>query len=543
MRDVNQMRDAHDRLLATELSRRRFLGVAAGAGLVLTGCSGKGGKATAPTVTSRPHLPAASFSGPPFTLGVASGDPLPNGVVLWTRLAPEPLEGGGMAAGDVPVEWEVASDERFTDVVKRGTEQARADDAHSVHVDVKGLKAGRWYWYRFRAGREISPAGRTRTAPARNAATNRLGFAFVSCQHWQDGFWTPYAHLAEEDLDVVLFLGDYMYESGVNPSAVRRHNSTEPMDLAGYRNRYGLYKGDVNLQRAHARFPWIVTWDDHEVENNYAGEDNEGGLTPEQFRARRAAAYKAYWEHQPLRLPAPRGPDFGLYRSVGFGDLAEFAVLDGRQYRAPQPCGETTVMSDIGPTCPEASDPGRSMIGADQERWLFQALDRSKARWNVIAQQTVFAKFDVLAGPGELFNFDQWDGYVASRQRILDFLGGRKPSNPVVITGDIHASGAGDLKLNFGDPASPSVGTEFIGTSISSTFPESFIPLVEAAVRETPYAKYFEARRRGYVRCTLDAKEWRSDYRYVSTTKQPEATIETGASFVVNDGSNTVARA
>jgi alkaline phosphatase D len=334
-----------------------------------------------------------------------------------------------------------------------------------------------------------------------------------------------------------------MYESGIDSSKVRQHNSPEPMDLAGYRNRYGLYKGDVNLQRAHARFPWIVTWDDHEVENNYADEDNEGGLSPEQFRARRTAAYKAYWEHQPLRQRAPRGPDFGLYRSLSFGRLAELAVLDGRQFRSPQACGDTAVLSDIGPPCPEASDPARSMIGNDQERWLFQALDKSKARWNVIAQQTVFAKFDVLAGPGELFNFDQWDGYVASRQRILDFLGESKPSNPVVITGDIHASGAGDLKLNFDDPASRSVGTEFIGTSISSIFPESLIPIVEAAVREAPYAKYFEARRHGYVRCTVDAKEWRTDYRYVSTTQQPEATVETGASFVVSDGSHTVVRA
>jgi alkaline phosphatase D len=215
-------------------------------------------------------------------------------------------------------------------------------------------------------------------------------------------------------------------------------------------------------------------------------------------------------------------------------------VLDGRQYRAPQPCGETVVMSDIGPPCPEASDPARSMIGEQQEGWLLKELGKSKARWNVIAQQTVFAKFDVLAGPSELYNFDQWDGYVASRQRILDFLGEDKTSNPVVITGDIHASGAGDLKLDFSDPASPSVGTEFIGTSISSTFPESFVPIVEAAVREAPYAKYFEARRRGYVRCTLDDSNWRSDYRYVSTTQEQEATIETGASFVVDAGSNTV---
>ena len=279
------------------------------------------------------------------------------------------------------------------------------------------------------------------------------------------------------------------------------------------------------------------------MENNYAARTTRAPPNPEQFRARRTAAYKAYWEHQPLRLRARAAPDYALYRSVPFGPLRRVHVLDGRQFRSPQACGETAVLSDIGPPCPAASDPARSMIGNDQERWLFRQLDTSKARWNVIAQQTVIATFDVQAGAGQLYNFDQWDGYTASRQRILDFLGESKPSNPVVITGDIHASGAGDLKLDFDDPASRSVGTEFIGTSITSIFPETLIPIVEAAVRDAPYAKYFEARRRGYVRCTLNAKEWRTDYRYVSTTQQQEATIETAASFVVSDGSNTVARA
>jgi alkaline phosphatase D len=523
-------------------SRRRFLGLAAGAGLVVAGCSsGDGGGRSARATTSLATSPR--LSGPPFTLGVASGDPLPDAVVLWTRLAPKPLEGGGMPARPIDVAWEVADDERFADVVKRGTATASPADAHSVHVDVKGLEADRWYWYRFRAGGEISPAGRTHTSPAEGADVNRLSFAFASCHNWQDGYYTPYAHLADEDLQLVVFLGDYMYESGPDSSKVRQHNSVEPADLAGYRNRYGLYKSDANLQRAHASFPWIVTWDDHEVENNYAGVDNEGGLTREQFLNRRAAAYKAYWEHQPLRTGPPNSPELTLYRGIKYGRLACFSVLDGRQYRSPQPCGETVVLSDIGPPCAGASDPAASMIGATQERWLFDELGGSDATWNVLAQQTVFTRFDVSAGLGELYNFDQWDGYVASRQRILDFLADRKPSNPVVITGDIHASGAGELKRSFTDPESPSVGAEFVGTSITSTFPESFVPIVEAALRDLPYAKYFEGRRHGYVRCTLDANTWRSDYRYVSTTQEQTATVETAASFALGDGSNTIERA
>ena len=232
------------------------------------------------------HLvrPLSSFgASDPFTLGIASGDPLPDSVVLWTRLAPDPLHGGGMPPEPVAVDWEIAEDEKLARVVQRGTAQARPEFAHAVHVDVRGLQPARWYWYRFRAGGVESPIGRTRTAPPAGAAVPRLSFAFASCQHYEQGYYVAYRHMAQENLDLVVHLGDYIYEGAIRTDRVRRHNSDEIQTLTDYRNRYALYKGDPDLQRAHALFPWIITWDDHEVDNNYAGDVEEHGAPRQQF--------------------------------------------------------------------------------------------------------------------------------------------------------------------------------------------------------------------------------------------------------------------
>jgi alkaline phosphatase D len=515
------MEFTNSNILATQFNRRNFL---LGAGF-FTGLA----------VVSQWHPVKAqtSFSGYPFSLGVASGDPLPDSVVLWTRLAPEPLNGGGMPLVNVPVQWQIARDEKMTQVVQQGKVLATPELGHSVHVDVRGLEADRWYWYQFKVGNEVSPVGRTRTAAAPLSSIQKFNFAFASCQDWQNGFYTAYKHMAEEDLDLVVHLGDYIYEYGPRSGGPRQHIGPEIITLADYRNRYALYRTDINLQAVHANFPWAVTWDDHEVDNNYANFIPEDNQSRQAFESRRANAYQAYYEHMPLRLSSlPKRSSLLLYRRLTFGDLAEFNILDTRQYRTDQPCGD-----GLKPLCDAALDPKATMTGARQEGWLLRGLDQSKARWNVIAQQTMLAEFDFDARSGsEVFNVDQWDGYVGARQRLLNFLEKRKPSNPVVITGDIHSSWVHDLKADFKNSVSATVGTEFVGTSITSNFPTTSIAPVRAALRDNPHTKFFDGTNRGYVRCQLTRELWQSDFRIVSSILDQNASISTLASFVVENG-------
>ena len=389
-----------DRWLSSRVRRRQVL-IGAGA---LTGLA-------IANQFSEKVIAQPKFSDYPFKLGVASGEPYPDSVVLWTRLAPDPLNGGGVSAANVSVQWQIATDENMRQIVYQGTEIATREFGHSVHVEVGGLQPSRWYWYQFKVGNEVSPIGRTRTAPNRRDRVNRFRFAFASCQNWQQGYFTPYKYMAQEDLDLVVHLGDYIYEGGVSATAVRPHNGSEPYTLEEYRNRHALYKTDPNLQATHAAFPWIVTWDDHEVDNNYADEvpqDPELQST-EDFLRRRAAAYQVYYEHMPLRrFSIPRGPDMQLYRRLTFGNLAEFNVLDTRQYRSDQACGDG---QDVG--CAEALDPSRTITGAEQERWLFDGLGRSQARWNILAQQVFMAQrdfepeADVLLSLGRLCSFSR----------------------------------------------------------------------------------------------------------------------------------------
>jgi alkaline phosphatase D len=527
------------------MDRRAFLaGVVATA--IAAGCSGgddsddDAGPARAPDEAATADLPPLpdDLPAPLFTLGVASGDPLPDSVILWTRLVAEPLaEGGGMPADPVPVGWEVATDEDFDDVVAEGVTSAEPALAHSVHVDAGGLDADSGYWYRFTVGDRTSPVGRTRTAPDAGAGVDRLRFAFASCQDQQEGHWTAHEHLAAEDLDLVFFLGDYIYEDDPRPDAVRPGRTPEPVDLAGYRLRHGEYRSDPRLQAAHARFPWVCTPDDHEVDNNYAGlheelpQDGGSGSDPEAFRQRRAAAYQAYYEHLPLRIDPPSGGDAHIYRDLAWGSLARFYVLDTRQYRTDQACGRP---SDIGAPCPEVADPARTMLGDEQEAWLGDSLAASDATWNVLAQQVVMTRLALIPGTDDLFNLDQWDGYPASRQRVIDRL--RGVSNPVVITGDIHLSGLGVVTQDGTEPTTDPIATELVGTSISSSFPAAFVDAIGAIASASPAIHYVEARHRGYVVVELTPDELRADYRYVSTTAEPRAERSTGASWRVRAG-------
>jgi alkaline phosphatase D len=512
---------------ARRLGRRHFL-----AGALSLGAS----SLTAPLgpCAAAPSSPA----GPPFTLGVASGYPSPTGVVLWTRLAPSPAApDGGMPPESVPVAWEVATDEGMARVVQRGVAQAAPAFAHSVHVEIDGLEPARPYWYRFRARGEVSPIGRTRTAPAAGASGHRLRLAVASCQHYEQGYFTAYRHMLADDLDLIVHLGDYIYESSWGRDHVRRHDALEPRTLDDYRIRHALYKSDPDLQAAHAAYPWVCTWDDHEVQNDYANDRSQFLDARPWFLQRRAAAYRAYYEHMPLRSAmAPQGPHMRLFARVGFGRLALIHVLDDRQYRSPQPCpapgrGGSNTVED----CRERLDPAITMLGEPQERWLEDGLDRSTARWNVIAQQTLMAQLDRKPGPGRRFWTDGWDGYPAARRRLLGYVAQRRPTNPVVLGGDMHCFWVNDLKPDFDDPRSPVVATELVGTSITSQFGRQQEEL-DALLGDNPHIRFSHGARRGYLRLEITRERLRADLRAVRSVTRPRAEVETLATFVVEDG-------
>jgi alkaline phosphatase D len=472
----------------------------------------------------------------PFGVGVASGEPTDHGVVLWTRLAPRPLEpGGGLAPENINVTWEIASDETMRKVVKHGTMAATPQLGHSVHVEVDGLDPDRWYWYRFRAGDADSPIGRTRTTPSPDDTPDELRFAFASCQHYEHGYYNAYESMARDELDLVFHLGDYIYEyEGMEGGErVRKHVGKELNSLDDYRVRLAQYKSDALLQAMHARCPWIVVWDDHEVDNNYAGDISEElDVSPADFLMRRASAYQAYYENMPLRTTSlPNGPNMQLYRKMPYGRLAEFAMLDTRQYRSDQPNNDSA-----SPLNKAALSPNNSILGQRQREWLQSTLADSPATWNVLAQQVMMGMVDQLAGQRKRYSMDQWPGYAHERMALIEFMQDRKIENPVVLTGDIHSNWVNNLRVDDRKVDTPVVATEFVGTSITSggngvEKPDN----LETLLAENPCVRYHN-RERGYVRCTVKPGTLQADYRSVEIVSKPGVPAVTRASFIVEAG-------
>lgn len=471
-----------------------------------------------------------------FRHGVASGDPLADRVVLWTRLTEPPTRS---AIGPIEVEWQVAPDEQLRRIVAQGSVTARPDRDFTVKVDAAGLEPGRSYFFAFAAGGQRSQIGRTRTLAARGAGLVRL--AVVSCSNYGTGYFNVYRCLGNrDDLDAVLHLGDYIYESasgvyGQGPEGGRvAQREGHDVTLADYRQRYAAYRSDIDLQEAHARHPFVTVWDDHELADN-AWADGAAGHDPRDgsWKRRQAAAYQAYLEWMPVRESAQSG--MRLYRSFRVGDMADVIVLDTRAFRDRQLTPGDVVRTDRG---------NRSVLGDQQERWLFDRLRASKrddTRWRLIAQQVMFSQ---LNPPGAPPNPDFWEGYPAARRRVLDVLDHDRLANVAILSGDIHSSWAFDVPRNPWSTApaqNRSLAIELIAPAISS------VPLFgEPGVRErmmalqarAPHLKFLDGDRNGYVLLELTRERLQADWYFVATTARRSDEESRAAGFACASGSS-----
>lgn len=511
---------------APAATRRRFL-QRASAALLAT--------ASAPALLRAASPPPATpFTADPFTLGVASGYPQPDRVVLWTRLAPEPMNDGGIAAEQLDIRWELAADEGFEHIVRQGRVTSHAELGHSVHLEPVGLEPDRVYFYRFHSADASSPIGRTRTAPAAGARVARLRLGLASCQHYEQGYFSGWRHLLADAPDLVVFVGDYIYEGSWGAEPVRLHRGGEARTLVDYRNRYAQYKQDPDLRAAHAALPFVLTWDDHEVDNDYAGAQSEQ-LDP-QFLLRRAAAYQAYYEHQPLpRRMLPQGADMRVYTHLDYGDLGRILLLDDRQYRSPQACQSDNVGgSGTVRDCREMSDPDRTLLGPAQQAWLEQQLANSRARWTVLAQQTLFAtQRQSASAPHEFWN-DAWDGYPHAREQVLAALQKQRVRNPLILGGDVHAHYACDVHRDSADPDSPIVASEICTTSLASEGLSR--ELVEGWARHNPHIHLARPDVRGYALIELSRDAASADLRMVDDMRRKDSTVSSLARFRTEDG-------
>jgi alkaline phosphatase D len=488
---------------------------------------------------ARPVWGSPAFGADPFSLGVASGDPAPDGFVIWTKMAPQPLEpGGGMPKQPVEVQWAVAADDRMNQIIQKGTALAHPELGHSVHVEVGGLQAARDYFYQFTIADDRSRIGRARTLPAAGSAVTQLRFGVAGCQQYEQGLFTAYRHLAAERFDLVFHYGDYIYEHrAFRPGELAyplartmASHADDCLTLDDYRLRYTLYQLDPDLQAAHASSPFVVSYDDHEVLNDWAGDATVENIPTELFWLRRAAAFQAWYEHMPVRhAQMPRGPDVMAYRRLMIGDLVAMHVLDTRLFRSKQACG-----GGLKVNCAEAREPSRTMLGAAQERWLYDGFNNAPARWTVLAQQVLMMEVDRDPDPSVVSaGMDKWDGAVAARDRLFAAVEASKVANLVVLTGDIHSNWAGELKQQFADPKSPTLGVEFVATSIASNGDGFDINRdAEALLRQNPHVRFFNGQR-GYVRHIVTPTEWRADFRVVDKVSVPGGMPSTRRSFIL----------
>ena len=514
------------------LSRRRLLTVFGGAAVTALAIPLESGKALAQAV----------FKTYPFQLGVASGDPSPDGFVIWTRLAPEPFEiGYGMPMAPVAVDWEVSDQPGMRNVVAKGATVAPPELGHSVHVEVAGLQPNRDYWYRFTAGKERSITGRARTTPALGAALDRVRFAVAGCQHYESGYYTAYRRLAEDNPDFVFCYGDYIYEGRGNRTSngpngpvenVRQHFGSEIYSLDDYRRRYAQYKMDADLQAAHAAAPWFTVWDDHETDNNWVGDRDQDGTDPKIFNLRRQAAAQAYYEAMPLRASSfPAGTSLQIYRRAAYGQLLNLNLLDTRQFRSDQPCGDKYPAS-----CAAIGDPKAEVIGAAQEKWLMDGLTSSKSTWNVLAQQVMMMDLDRDPGEAAVVNPDSWAGYRIPRGRLLGKIRDAKVGDVVVLTGDEHQNFAGDLFVDGARREGAPIASEFVVTSITSggdgVDQREDFKKIQAA---NPMLK-FNNNQRGYAICDVTPKAFVTEFKVLDAVSRKDGKLSTRAKWALEAG-------
>ncbi|MEE4200228.1 alkaline phosphatase D family protein, partial [Erythrobacter sp.] len=490
------MKDLRTRRL--ELSRRYAL--AAFGGSAVAGLS---------LLAGMRAIASPVFSQYPFQLGVASGEPLADGFVIWTRLAPDPFEiGYGMPAAPVEVQWSVASDERMETIVASGTAIARPELGHAVHVEVAGLEPNRPYWYRFASGRERSAVGRSKTTPAIGQPIENVRFAIAGCQAYEQGYYTAHRYLAAEEPDFVYCYGDYIYEYRGNRiynswngpvEQVRHHFGQEIYTIEDYRRRYAQYKMDTDLQAAHAVAPWFVVWDDHEIDNNWVSHEDQDGTPTAPFKLRQQMAMQAYYEHMPLRASSmPIGPAMQIYRQARYGDLIDLNLLDTRQYRSDQPCGDRW-----GVGCEDVRAADAQVLGQAQERWLFEQLRTSKSRWQVLAQQVMMMDLDRMPGPDRTENLDSWAGYMTPRNRILGQISELGRDSVIVLTGDEHQNYAGELHIDGQRPGKAPIATEFVSTSITSGGDGEVQRSSTVAIQAENECLKWHNSQRGYVMCDV----------------------------------------